>query len=369
MLRKTFLCFLVIFLLQASSQGVVSEKEKLKDIQRKLEIKRQKLKEAKKKEQNSLKKLYLIKRELTTTQRSLYNTSKNLSSTEQKITKLSKELTERKLELLYKIKMLKKRIVETYKNGKVNYWDLLISAANMSDFINRSYFFSKLIDNDVKLVNEITDIYNSAIENKRNLIDKKNEMQRLVRSIYTEKNKISERQKDEKKLYAQLKYRRKEYEKQILELEKSSRELERVILSKTKKKTKFRGSGSFDWPIRGRITSRFGYRRHPLWGGRHLHTGIDIAAPYGDPIRSSDTGEVIFTGWWDGYGKAVVIDHGRNLSTVYAHLSRIYVKVGERIGKGQILGLIGSTGYSTGPHLHFEVRKKGKPVNPIKYLP
>ena len=99
-----------------------------------------------------------------------------------------------------------------------------------------------------------------------------------------------------------------------------------------------------------------------------MHTGLDIANKHGTPIRAADAGEVIFSGWWDGYGKAIVIDHGRRTTTVYGHMSRIYKKVGAIVAKGQTIGLVGSTGYSTGPHLHFEVRKNGKPVNPIKFL-
>jgi murein DD-endopeptidase MepM/ murein hydrolase activator NlpD len=125
------------------------------------------------------------------------------------------------------------------------------------------------------------------------------------------------------------------------------------------------GSGVFIWPLQGRITSPYGARRRR--GSRH--TGVDIATTYGTPIWAADAGEVIFAGWWDGYGKAVVIDHGKGIATVYGHMSRLYPSVGATVAKGQTIGLEGSTGYSTGPHLHFEVRRNGKPVNPMPYLP
>ena len=99
-----------------------------------------------------------------------------------------------------------------------------------------------------------------------------------------------------------------------------------------------------------------------------MHTGIDIAAPYGKPIAGADSGEVIYSGWWDGYGKAVVIDHGRGYTTVYGHMSRIYMQTGQKVEKNQVIGLVGSTGFSTGPHLHFEIRYNGKPVDPLAYL-
>jgi murein DD-endopeptidase MepM/ murein hydrolase activator NlpD len=159
----------------------------------------------------------------------------------------------------------------------------------------------------------------------------------------------------------------------VAELEKSSIQLEGLIRNKVAQRAKEGtaapvSSGRFMWPVRGRITSVYGYRRHPVWGGSNFHTGIDIANTYGTSISAADSGEVIFAGWWDGYGKAIVIDHGRGLSTVYGHLSRIYVQAKQNVSKGQVIGLLGSSGYSTGPHLHFEIRESGKPGNPSRWL-
>ena len=192
----------------------------------------------------------------------------------------------------------------------------------------------------------------------------------MATEIESKKVVVAEKAKKKNVVYKALKQRRKEYEAYVAELEKSSKELEVLILKKVAARTgaKVYGSGALAWPLRGRITSRFGYRRHPIYGGRSHHTGLDIAAKYGTPIKAADAGEVIFSGWWDGYGKAVVIDHGKKTTTVYGHMSRIYKSVGAIVAKGQVLGLVGSTGYSTGPHLHFEVRKNGKPKNPMNYL-
>ncbi|MCX5750216.1 MAG: M23 family metallopeptidase [Candidatus Saganbacteria bacterium] len=119
------------------------------------------------------------------------------------------------------------------------------------------------------------------------------------------------------------------------------------------------------WPVKGRLNSFFGYRYYP-WRG--FHSGLDIESDYGTPIRATASGTVQFAGWERGYGKAIIVNHGSNLTTLYGHLSKITVKDGEQVIKGQRIGLVGVTGYSTGPHLHYEVRWAGNPVNPSRYL-
>jgi murein DD-endopeptidase MepM/ murein hydrolase activator NlpD len=123
------------------------------------------------------------------------------------------------------------------------------------------------------------------------------------------------------------------------------------------------------WPVNGTVTSGYGYRIHPILGKRILHTGIDIAAASGTSIWAADGGTVIYATWVSGYGNTVAIDHGGGISTLYAHQSSMAVSYGQKVKKGQVVGYVGSTGYSTGPHLHFEVRVNGTPVDPMGYLP
>ncbi len=122
-------------------------------------------------------------------------------------------------------------------------------------------------------------------------------------------------------------------------------------------------SGSISWPTSGPLTSRFGYR----WG--RLHAGIDLAPGYGSTIRAADGGVVTMAGWYGGYGNAVIVSHGDGISTLYGHMSRIATSQGASVGKGTVIGYVGSTGHSTGPHLHFEVRVNGTAQNPLNYLP
>lgn len=122
------------------------------------------------------------------------------------------------------------------------------------------------------------------------------------------------------------------------------------------------------WPVNGVVTSPFGYRVHPILGVRKLHTGIDITAASGTPIAAPAAGTVILAQTYGGYGRAVVIDHGGGLTTLYAHQSQIAVSVGQIVGRGALVGYVGCSGSCTGPHLHYEVREDGVPVDPLSYL-
>ena len=124
----------------------------------------------------------------------------------------------------------------------------------------------------------------------------------------------------------------------------------------------------FRWPLMGRINSPFGWRQHPITKRRDFHTGIDIKGNRGDPIKGAGAGRVAYSGWMGGYGKVIVIEHSNGQSTLYAHCSTLLVGKGANVSSGQLIAKVGTTGRSTGPHLHFEVRNGNSPVNPIKYL-
>ncbi|MEZ5375400.1 MAG: peptidoglycan DD-metalloendopeptidase family protein [Acidimicrobiales bacterium] len=128
-------------------------------------------------------------------------------------------------------------------------------------------------------------------------------------------------------------------------------------------------ASGFQWPISAYVTSEYGWRIHPIYGTKRLHAGIDLGAGTGTPIAASAGGTVIHAGPYGGYGNAVIINHGNGITTLYAHQSKIAVSTGQQVGRGEVIGYVGSTGNSTGPHLHFEVRVNGSAVNPRGYLP
>ncbi len=372
-LKKRILSLLLVLglvLLVAGGNGETSRVGELKQIEKELQSEKLKLKAVKKKEANALNKLYSVNRQLKKAKQDLTQTKVNISQNKKRIVLLTEELRETKRKLKERGEFLSRRVREAYKSGGgLDLLELLFASKSIADFINKGYYFEKIVASDIALVGEIREKMDAVAEAKQGLEKALQKSKVLVKRIENREKEIESQAKIKKKIYTTLRERRKEYERRVAELEKGSKQLEGLIQQKAKGgKASLGATGRMIWPARGRVVSRFGYRRHPLWGGTHFHTGVDIGAPYGDPVRSADGGEVIFSGWWDGYGKAIVVDHGKGIATVYGHLARIYVEAGQRIEKGQILGLVGSTGFSTGPHLHFEVRRNGRPINPLGFL-
>ncbi len=161
----------------------------------------------------------------------------------------------------------------------------------------------------------------------------------------------------------------KDYERQIAELKKESDAIAALLRSRQRNQAgAVAASGVLLRPVSGAVTSTFGMRTHPIFKTQRLHTGVDFAAATGTAVLAAADGTVVLAGERGGYGNAVLIDHGANLATLSAHLSKVSVSEGTSVRRGQIIGYAGSTGYATGPHLHFEVRVAGNPVDPMRYL-
>jgi murein DD-endopeptidase MepM/ murein hydrolase activator NlpD len=192
---------------------------------------------------------------------------------------------------------------------------------------------------------------------------------------------IEAEQAVQEELKAELERRVADWQSKVDELAAADAELTRFIREQEAAAAAAAGGGStapapgsssvsgFQWPINGGVSSGYGYRIHPIYGTRRLHTGLDISGGSGTPIAAAKGGTVLSAGWRGGYGNAVVISHGGGITTLYAHQSQMNVSNGQQVSRGDIIGWVGSTGASTGPHLHFEVRVNGSPVNPRPYLP
>jgi len=170
-------------------------------------------------------------------------------------------------------------------------------------------------------------------------------------------------------LLRQVNGQRVQYIREIQDLQRQNALLSQLIRNAQRGQRVIQGVGGYlKWPVSGPITCPFGWRIHPVYGYRSFHTGIDIGVPTGTTVKAARYGRVIYTGWNGAYGLVVILDHGNSLATMYAHLSRVFVSAGQRVGTLQAIAASGNTGTSTGPHLHFQVEVQGTPVNPMGWL-
>ena len=201
------------------------------------------------------------------------------------------------------------------------------------------------------------------LEQKRELEEARGEQFAVRQEVFAEEQR-------EVALLTQIRERKAEFQSQISLLQAESSGITQQLLGLQTGQTPLPpGSGQLSFPVPGaRITSPFGPRVHPIFGDSRMHTGIDIGAGAGTPIRAAADGVVVHAGSRGGYGNATIIDHGNSLATLYAHQSVIHVAEGQRVTRGMVIGNVGCTGYCTGPHLHFEARVNGTPVNPVPYF-
>lgn len=267
-------------------------------------------------------------------------------------------------------KLLRARVVDMYKGGDMQYINVLLNTTDMWSFLTQSFYVKKLIEYDTQLIEGIKRDKAEAIAKKHIREKKMASLKAKQAGLISVRNRHDDLAKAKKKqIQGILNDIEKEEAAYKAEMA-SSKSIENQILAmqrtpQGKARMAKAFSGKLGLPCSGRITSRFGWRFHPIRKQRRLHTGVDIGAPSGTPIHASGSGTVILSGWNGPYGKAVIIDHGGGVTTLYGHCSSLNVRRGQAVSKGQVIAKVGSTGWSTGPHCHFEKRVNGKPVNPL----
>ncbi|MEH1780782.1 MAG: peptidoglycan DD-metalloendopeptidase family protein [Nostoc sp.] len=262
-------------------------------------------------------------------------------------------------------------------------WAVLLESENISDFFSRRHQLKLVYQADQKILLKLNTQAKLIDKQKTEVEQQKNEIALIREQLLAQKTDYQTQAQSQSELIQRLNSDRLALEAAQNQLERESKNLEVLIQqkvaearateeaqSKTNSRTSIiiRGTGVMAYPSDAPTSSPFGWRIHPILGYRRFHAGLDFAASYGSKIRAADSGKVIFAGWYGGYGRAVIIDHGNGLTTLYGHTSELYVTEGQAVERGQAIGAVGSTGFSTGPHLHFEVRRNGTPVNPTDYL-
>ncbi|MDQ3766189.1 MAG: peptidoglycan DD-metalloendopeptidase family protein [Actinomycetota bacterium] len=319
-----------------------------------------------------------------------------LRAAQARITILSSELDDISDELALRAYRFTDRAVAAYKAGPVGYVEGFLTSESVTDLVDRYAYYESALNSDTEMLREIESLKRST-EIRRKLIAGKKEAiaagktrlesdraaLELIRSqradakvrlesAMAEKRSLLDRVEGSRSRLGSLEDQLVEDSDAIEALlaARAARRAEQAksLFAATPTATPVVAGARFMWPAAGAVVSPFGYRVHPIFGDLRLHAGVDIGGAYGAPVVAGDAGAVVSAGVMGGYGNAIVVDHGGGLATTYNHLSLIGVASGQQVARGEVLGSVGSTGYSTGPHLHFEVRVNGVPVDPMPYL-
>lgn len=374
-LKNIIVSVFCVFLISANCVSFGAQSSKAQIEQKRAQAKKEihKLKLLEKIETN---KLYRNQRKLEQTEQDLYFNKQQYKNAQEELYSLQIQWERALEEYRAQQHATNKRILQIFKTKRVNYIEFLLSANNINNFLDRIYFENIVMDIDRQKIARQQERTRHLRELKRRLESQKNKLKDSIESMNRQQKNIQNAISSNEKMIHKLKTDRSTWEKSERELARQSKQIEDMInktVSKTPSTTNITTVGSFLRPVAGPITSPYGSRIHPIFKKRIFHSGVDIGAPYGRNIKAANSGKVIFTGWYGGYGKVVIIDHGKvngiPTTTLYAHMSSYCVSQGKSVYKGQVIGNIGTTGYSTGPHLHFEVRRNGVTTNPLNYIP
>ncbi len=354
---------------QVGVVGKPSLNSQLKSVEGKIRQVKGKIAEKEGQKRTIIGQLNATERELESAQSSLSQNKLRLldAQADLKATIERLERTQRHLER--RQDLLTRRVVDIYQGEDLNYADVVLGASDMWSFLTRAYYLKRILDSDTVLIKQIQEDKANIERDKVRQAQRVAEIESLQGRLLQERNRIAALADARRQQIEEIENDKEKYERALEELERQSQRIEDSIqryqnTPKGRARYAKAFTGGLSWPVSGRVTSNFGYRVHPITGVYKLHTGVDIAAPSGTPIQAAADGVVIISGWQGAYGQAVVIDHGGGVSTLYGHCSKLLVRANQKVSKGQKIALVGSTGYSTGPHCHFEKRINGKPVNP-----
>ena len=301
-----------------------------------------------------------------------------LAEQESKITELKESIEQIETELNSvtekynkQVELFKKRMVAIYMAGDTQYLDVLLKSSSLSDFISSYYLISQLTEIDENLLNDLETKKKTMDLSRQKLENEKKELATIVENQTRTTRTLQNTKKMRENFIDKLSDDEKNLQAKIDEINKQYEEVNQQILALTQNgiDTAYIG-GELAWPVPGytRITSKYAMRVHPITGQYKLHTGVDIGAPLGANFVAANDGVVVKAGPNVAYGNMVIIDHGGGISTLYAHGSEILVEVGQTVKRGDPILKVGSTGYSTGPHAHFEVRINGVTTDPLPYI-
>lgn len=345
-----------------------TSQEKLNDLNDQIKKLEQQLKAGKSQEKNLALEISKLDKLIKAAEGEIRELQGEISETSQKVAAARAELEKLQAEIDSQNADMGARIRAMYKNGDVGILEVLLGSGSFTDFMTNLDMAQKIHDNDVEVLERLEEQHAVLDEYRANLESLEQQLAAKKQQEAQRQSQLKGSRGDVANLKADVANDNKALEAQVDALVEAANALTAEIL-------RLQGSGAYiggemAWPVPAstRITSPFGYRVHPILKVKKLHTGIDIGVASGKDIVAANAGKVIKAAWNNSYGYMVMVDHGGGIVTLYAHNSELVVKTGDVVIRGQTIAKAGSTGMSTGPHLHFEVRVNGDYKNPMEYL-
>ena len=372
---KKLLSILLVFVL-CMGMAVQAEASEISDVKKKgEELKSQKAEaEAEKKS---------LSAQLDSILADIEEMEKKITDKEEEIDLKEEELIQAQIDENDQYEDMKKRIKYMYENGNTQFFQILIESKSLSDFLSNAEYISSISEYDRDMLVQFQEIVKTVKEQEAALQAEYAEMEELQNELIAKQTSLEELIASKSSEISSLDAEIGENAKKLAALEaaaEAARKAAEEAARKQKEKASsysnsagasvVSGNGTFTHPCPGysRISSTFGGRKQPLAGASTNHKGVDFAAPTGTPIYAAAGGTVVSSGYSGKAGNRIVINHGNGLQTIYMHCHKLYVKAGTTVSKGQNIAAVGTTGNSTGPHLHFQVMSGGTPVNPMNYL-
>ena len=366
--RKKALSFLLVLVL-CLGMAIQANATEISETQKKAEELEKKKKDAEKEKQSLEKQLESIVSEMEGTKTKIEEKETEISAKEE-------ELIQAKVDENDQYESMKKRIKYMYENGNTQFVEILCESKSIGEFLNNAEYITTISEYDRTMLVEFQAVVKDVEEQEAALQAEYDELETMQNDLITKQDNVTELMESKDAEIEQISSDLGDTKDKLSELQAAAAAAERKQQEKNSGYSNnagasvITGNGTFTHPCPGYtyISSEFGYREQPIAGASTNHKGMDFAAPTGTPIYAAASGTVTSASYSGNAGNMIVINHGNGLQTYYMHCNSMYVRAGQTVSKGQNIGAVGSTGNSSGPHLHFQVMQNGTPVNPRNYL-
>lgn len=380
--KITLILAVLIMFIPVNASTIKDKKNELSSAEKHIEDKQEAVTANKEKQAAIQEQIKQVDLRLVEIQDNIKELGEKLTEKKSEITESEKKLEEATIKKDEQYGATKARMVQMYKNQKIGYMQVVFSSNSFWDAINRVEYVKRISQKDNNILDEYQFQIQTIEEQKAIIEEEKNELDLLQKAEIAKNDELEQARGEKQAAMAELAKEESNLQSEIESLEAISADLKKEIQRLEEEARKQAASsggnkipsqyvgGTFMWPVPGyyRISSDYVNRTSPIFGTAEFHTGIDIPANYGEDVVAAADGVVITSGWVRGYGNTVMISHGSGLVTLYGHNSSLVISNGASVKKGQVIAKIGSTGYSTGNHCHFEVRLNGDHTSPWPYL-